>query len=342
MTVGPEAQPSPPVAPGAAPPGRAWPWLLPVVLSVLVMAAHFVRFMVVWLALVTLLLPLLLFFRRTWAVRVVQLWLLLGTVMWAFTTRRMALERQLRHEPFLRLALIMATVTAVSLVAVLAFESRPLRALLRRRRTPMPPGPAPAAPPRPPEAGSRRPFLGLFLVAAAASGLAWRIGRPEAASEPQPPPAAVVQARAAPPAPRPALELDGKVVAVLDLRSPVRGLNKAGARLADQLRGLVSRRAPGARVVARETIAERLGKEPAACEGSCELEAARALGADLLVAGDLQPTGPSMGPPFAVSLRLHDARTGQPIGRSSRSAGNVRDLEATLQGLVAELLPAER
>lgn len=126
MSEAPQLEPSP------APAGRAWPWLVLVVFSVLVMAAHFLRFMVMPLALFTLLLPLLLFFRRTWAVRAVQVWLALGTVMWGFTTRSLVLDRLRKGEPWLRLALIMGTVTLLAFLAVLAFETRAMRRLLRR------------------------------------------------------------------------------------------------------------------------------------------------------------------------------------------------------------------
>jgi hypothetical protein len=103
-----------------------------VLVAALLMAAHFLRFMVLPLALLTLLLPFLLFFRRAWAVRVQQLWLVLGTLMWVGATRRLVLERLAHGEPYLRLALILGALALFSAGAVTVLELRPLRRLLRR------------------------------------------------------------------------------------------------------------------------------------------------------------------------------------------------------------------
>ena len=105
--------------------------LAPVVLASLVMAAHFLRFMVLPLVAVAVLLPLLLVFRRLWAVRIVQAWLCAGVVMWAVTTSSLVEQRRLEGQPHLRLALILGGVALVTLGAVLLLETPRLRRALR-------------------------------------------------------------------------------------------------------------------------------------------------------------------------------------------------------------------
>lgn len=103
-----------------------------VLVASLLMAAHFLRFMVLHLSLLTVLLPFLLFFRRGWAVRVEQVWLSIGTLMWVGSARHVILDRQAHGQPFLRVALILGAVTLFSAGAVTVLEVGPLRRLLRR------------------------------------------------------------------------------------------------------------------------------------------------------------------------------------------------------------------
>lgn len=110
--------------------------LAPVVLALVVMAAHFLRFMVLPLVGLTLLLPLLLVFRQTWTVRVVQAWLVLGVALWAGTTRTLIQQRQESGQPYLRLSIILGAVSAFTLVAALLLETPRLKRALRNGGTP--------------------------------------------------------------------------------------------------------------------------------------------------------------------------------------------------------------
>ncbi|MFQ5525473.1 MAG: hypothetical protein ACE5GX_04360, partial [Thermoanaerobaculia bacterium] len=96
--------------------------LTPIVLSLLVLAAHFLRggnllFVMVLLTLVALL-PL----RKRWVGRLVQATLLLGALEWARTTTQLAMARADQGEPFLRMVLILGVVTAVTLASGLLFS----------------------------------------------------------------------------------------------------------------------------------------------------------------------------------------------------------------------------
>ena len=102
--------------------------ITPVVLSALVLAAHFLR-RGEWLpTLASLALLGLLFVRRTWARRVIQLALLAGAAEWARTLAGFVTERRATAEPWLRMAIILGAVVAVALGGVAALEARSLRA----------------------------------------------------------------------------------------------------------------------------------------------------------------------------------------------------------------------
>lgn len=85
---------------------------IPVVLSALLVAAHFLRTGSMGLVLVCLLVPVLLFVRRAWAVTLVRVYLVLATLEWLRTLSNNVAERLAVGEPWLRMALILAAVAA--------------------------------------------------------------------------------------------------------------------------------------------------------------------------------------------------------------------------------------
>ena len=101
--------------------------LFPVVLSLLVLGAHFSRAGLTPFVLACLALVLLLPVPRPWVARVIQFALLLGTLEWLRTLFVLVRMRSAMGEPWLRLALILGTVAAVTLASALAFQSRSLR-----------------------------------------------------------------------------------------------------------------------------------------------------------------------------------------------------------------------
>lgn len=114
-------------------PGRVALLLAPTVLASLLLAAHFLRFFVVPLVLGSAALPLLLLVRRTWAVRVVQVALVLGAMLWALTTNQLVHDRLLMGQPFVRLSAILGGVSLFTLLAALLLEAPTLKQALRRR-----------------------------------------------------------------------------------------------------------------------------------------------------------------------------------------------------------------
>jgi len=103
--------------------------LLPVVLSLLVLGAHFFRAGSMLLVFACLAAILLLPLRRSWVARLTQVILLLGALEWLRTLFSRVQMRLAMDGPWLRLALILGIVTTVTLVSALTFH----RPALRRR-----------------------------------------------------------------------------------------------------------------------------------------------------------------------------------------------------------------
>lgn len=95
---------------------------IPVVLSALLLGAHFLRAGLIPIALLSLLFPSLLFIRRAWAARFVQIILALGAFEWIRTLLVLVAERQAEGQPWYRLAIILGLVVAVTAGAAMVFS----------------------------------------------------------------------------------------------------------------------------------------------------------------------------------------------------------------------------
>lgn len=102
--------------------------LLPVVVSFLLLAAHFYRAGQLVLTLACLGLPLLLLLRRSWVPWLFQVGLLLGALEWLRTLYLFANMRIAFGEPWTRLALILGAVAAFTAASALVFLDRSLKA----------------------------------------------------------------------------------------------------------------------------------------------------------------------------------------------------------------------
>jgi hypothetical protein len=113
--------------------------LIPVVLSLLVLGAHFLRAGNVSAVAVVLLLLGLLLVRRPWSARLVQIGPAVGTLEWIRTLYVLVDARRHAGEPALRMAVILGLVTAVTGLSALIFQTRTLRRMYRlERRRPVP------------------------------------------------------------------------------------------------------------------------------------------------------------------------------------------------------------
>lgn len=131
------------------------------------------------------------------------------------------------------------------------------------------------------------------------------------------------------------------VVGVLELRNQVpAGQGIDAAHLSDRVRAAVKETLPEARVIPREDMLVLL-KEPGTalegCEGACEAEAGRRIGADLVVSGELLRSDSR----YELNLKLHDTRSGELLSSSAGSGASPddlgRDLRPSVQRLFAPL-----
>ena len=81
-------------------------------------------------------------------------------------------------------------------------------------------------------------------------------------------------------------------------------------------------------------LLESQGKRLEDCEGECEVDTARRLGADYVVSGELLRVGSS----YKLDLRLHETREGQLVGGAAASGHTVDELDANTGAIVTELL----
>ena len=81
-------------------------------------------------------------------------------------------------------------------------------------------------------------------------------------------------------------------------------------------------------------ILSDMGSSGACSEGSCEVETARAIGADLVVSGEVVPIGGRL---FAT-LKLHESRDGSLLSTAELEAGDELELARKLRATAASLL----
>ena len=105
--------------------------LIPVILSLAVLGAHFLRYGN-WIGVIgALVLILLLFVPRPWVARLMQAVLVFGTLEWIRTLCALVTVRAAQDAPFTRMAVILGVVAGVSLCSALLFQ---VPALKRRYR----------------------------------------------------------------------------------------------------------------------------------------------------------------------------------------------------------------
>lgn len=108
---------------------------VPVVLSLVVLGAHFMRYgnpvgVVGSAALVGLL-----FVRRPWVARLVQVGLILGALEWLHTLYQLMQVRIALDQPFTRMAIILGVVATATAFSALLFQTQAMRGLYRLDRS---------------------------------------------------------------------------------------------------------------------------------------------------------------------------------------------------------------
>lgn len=102
--------------------------LVPIGLSALLLAAHFLRMGAPATAILCLAFPALLLVLRPWGPRAVQVLLLLGSLEWVRTLTSTLVQRRQAGEPWLPMALILGAVAAFTALSALAVRAADVRA----------------------------------------------------------------------------------------------------------------------------------------------------------------------------------------------------------------------
>ena len=107
---------------------------LPVVLSLVVLGAHFMRYGN-WIAVFgSLALVALLIVRQPWVARLMQVALVLGALEWVRTLLELAEMRAVLGQPFTRMSVILGVVAAVTLCSALLFQTPAMKRIYRLDR----------------------------------------------------------------------------------------------------------------------------------------------------------------------------------------------------------------
>ena len=101
--------------------------LLPVILSFLLLAAHFYRAGMTVVAGLCIAMPVLLFLRKPWVPHLFQAVLVLGALEWLRTLYGFAAMRIAFEQPWGRLAVILGAVALFTALSGLVFRSRALK-----------------------------------------------------------------------------------------------------------------------------------------------------------------------------------------------------------------------
>lgn len=101
--------------------------LLPVVFSFMLLSAHFYRASMIPIAAICLALPFLLFMKKMWVARLIQIYLIIGALEWFRTLYIIATMRMEHGEPWIRLSIIISVVGLFTGFSALIFQTKELK-----------------------------------------------------------------------------------------------------------------------------------------------------------------------------------------------------------------------
>jgi hypothetical protein len=130
----------------------------------------------------------------------------------------------------------------------------------------------------------------------------------------------------------------GARLAVLEFRNYAQDIPVENVRfLTDVVRKAALHGAPDLEIMTRENLVVLLqasGKDLASCEGECEVDTGRRIGADAIISGDLQKFGSR----YKLSLRLHETAQGRLLGATVLSGKALDELDAGADKAAAALI----
>jgi TolB-like protein len=132
--------------------------------------------------------------------------------------------------------------------------------------------------------------------------------------------------------------LDRGKLAVLDFQNFAKDLSKEDVHyFADVVRGATLKTSPGMEVMTRENLLVLLqatGKDASNCEGECEVDTGRRIGADAVISGEVLKVGSR----YKISLKLHETHEGRLLSTGVASGKSIDELDEKLQQAASDLL----
>jgi len=105
--------------------------LFPVIFSFLILSAHFSRAGSPLLLIIFLVLPIFLFIKKAWVVRLIQIFLVIGSIEWIRALISYVSQRQSMDEPYMRLVIILGVVALFTGLSALVFKNKSLKELYK-------------------------------------------------------------------------------------------------------------------------------------------------------------------------------------------------------------------
>ena len=134
----------------------------------------------------------------------------------------------------------------------------------------------------------------------------------------------------------------GGKLAVLDFKNFAKDLKPEDVRyFTDIVRGQSLKTAPQLEVMTRENLLVLLqasGKDATQCEGECEVDTGRRIGADAVITGEILKVGSH----YKLSLKLHDTHEGRLLSTALASGRSIDELDESVQKAATELLAPVR
>ena len=104
---------------------------IPIVFSFILLAAHFSRADLNILAILTIILPFLLFIKKAWVARVIQIALLFGAVEWIRVLFEYVEIRKQIEQDWIKLAVILSVVSLFMIFSALIFQNKAMKRLYK-------------------------------------------------------------------------------------------------------------------------------------------------------------------------------------------------------------------
>lgn len=98
-----------------------------IVLSLVVLGAHFLRYGNVFGVAASFALIGLLFLHRAWVARLIQAALIVGALEWAHTLYQLIQMRMAQGAPFMRMAAILGVVILITVISAFLFQTKTMK-----------------------------------------------------------------------------------------------------------------------------------------------------------------------------------------------------------------------